>query len=262
MGSRTNPEKLLRRNLRATPKIGEQLAKIVDTIYFAEVIDIDDPIKSNRIKVKLFGENIKVFGNKHWCIDANSPFIRITPKVGELVLVFMRNPWSESSIRFWMGPIMTGINTDEEFIGETLSTLSVLDKERVDSGDLLVDKDSVAIVGRQKNSVILNYDKSILISSDITKNNNETPTIEFDDEENTMIHMAKDILLSSPSNANDSYSTVYGERLVELLKWMIKIMKTHQHPPNNIPVNTFFVDADNWVDKMETYLLNDHVKTK
>lgn len=129
---------------------------------------------------------------------------------------------------------------------------------------LKLDPSSIAILGRKKNAIVLDYNQSILITSDITKTRDgvEVPSITLDSVESNLELLAKDIVLSAIDSPNQDYSLVYGERLIELLKWIIKILKTHQHPPNNVPINTFFYEADNWIERMDSYLLNKHVRSK
>lgn len=127
-----------------------------------------------------------------------------------------------------------------------------------------LDVKDIAFLGRNKNGMILKYDKSIVLSSDVIKTLDgvDAPSISLDAVESNLELLAEDIVLSSTENNNQEFSIVYGERLVELLKWIIKILKTHQHPPNNAPINTFFYEADGWVERMDTYLLNKRVRSK
>jgi len=128
----------------------------------------------------------------------------------------------------------------------------------------LVSKKSIAIIGRQKNGLVLDHDKSIQVTTDI-ENKDEPTSINLDYIESKLEQYANDILLASTSDAGKSKkpeSIVYGESLVELLKWMIKILKTHKHPPNAPPIPTFFKEADNRSSTMEEDILNKHVKSR
>lgn len=125
---------------------------------------------------------------------------------------------------------------------------------------MILNQDSVGLIGRQKNVVELKYNKSILISSDILKT--DAPSMTLDAQEETLELLAKDILLYGADNNNDPYSVVYGERLVEVLTFILKTLKEHSHPPNNIPINTFFEKADYWIDNMDPYLLNKRVVSR
>ena len=127
--------------------------------------------------------------------------------------------------------------------------------------DILDPKD-VALIGRNQNGVILKYDKQIIITSDILKHNENQfePHITLDDVEHKIDLFAKNILLEGKQHRSPE-SIVYGESLVELLRWMIDIMKTHKHPPNGLPIPDFFPEANRRAKNMENVLLNKRVQT-
>jgi len=127
--------------------------------------------------------------------------------------------------------------------------------------------DSIAIVGRLKNGIILDYGKTVYITTDILKTNeNQKPTsITLNKENESIIVYADDILLESTSNKNskeEAESIVYGESLVELLTWMIQKMMEHKHPPNAPPIPTWFSEAQQRISNMEKILLNKNVKSQ
>ena len=126
--------------------------------------------------------------------------------------------------------------------------------------------DSVALRGRKENALVLNENKSIIITSDILKHNsgdkNSTITIEEIPKQIQIISDSIDILSNLAPSKNNPQSVVFGESLVEILKWMIDVMVTHTHPPNAPPINTFFVKANKYSDNMENLILNKNVRTK
>lgn len=131
----------------------------------------------------------------------------------------------------------------------------------------LLDGKAIGLVGRQKNAVALEYDRSIVITTDIMKFNNENqkkypPSIIMDNDLDLINVVAKDLILESSDSTSQSQSIVYGENLVELLKWMIKVLMTHKHPPNASPIPDFFPEANNRVRNMEVDLLNRRVKSR
>lgn len=127
-----------------------------------------------------------------------------------------------------------------------------------------IDGKAIALIGRNKNSVVLEYDKGVLITTDILQHNLDAsePHIELDDIDQAIQVFAKNILLEAKNSNVDPQSIVFGERLVELLRWMIRVMKTHKHPPNGSPIPDFFKEADRRSNNMEDILLNKHVKSK
>lgn len=129
--------------------------------------------------------------------------------------------------------------------------------------DLLDSKD-IGIMGRQQNYIALHYGKDITISTDILKHNDDAqePHITLKDVEEKIDLFAKDILLEGKDSNRSAESSVYGESLVELLRWMIDVLKTHKHPPNASPIPDFFTEATSRQRNLESDLLNKHVKTR
>ncbi len=126
------------------------------------------------------------------------------------------------------------------------------------------DPKSVAILGRNQNTIALNYDKSIVITTDILKFNSGSnpPEITLDDIKDRIGVLAKEIILSGNGSTRTPESMVYGESLVELLRWIIDILVTHKHPPNAAPIPTFFDDAATRSRNLEVDLLNKRIKTR
>ena len=132
--------------------------------------------------------------------------------------------------------------------------------------DILDSKD-IALIGRNQNGVVLKYDKQIVISSDILKIDNREidreSHITISDVEKKIEMFADNILLSGlRSSTHNPEPVVYGEALVETLRWMITVLKTHSHPPNGIAIPDFHIEADSRSNNFDTYLLNQYVKTR
>lgn len=126
-----------------------------------------------------------------------------------------------------------------------------------------IDSKSIGVIGRKQNAIILNYDKSIVITSDILKyKENKSPTIVIDDELSKIELFAKEILLSGKDSSRNAEPIVYGDKLVDLLRWMITILMTHKHPPNAAPIPDFFVEANSRSRNMEVDLLNKRIKSR
>ncbi len=125
---------------------------------------------------------------------------------------------------------------------------------------------TIALRGRRENSISLVEDKSIVITTDILKHNTNKPntTITLDDVSKQIDALADTINLYSNNPPGDitPQSMVYGERLVEILKWLIETMVTHSHPPNAPAINTFHDKATEYHSNMDTYILNHNIKTK
>jgi hypothetical protein len=130
----------------------------------------------------------------------------------------------------------------------------------------LVDGLDVAIVGRLQNSVVLKYNKSIIITTDILSASEGVDegvgsgsTITLDNISNKIDMFAEDMLMSAKSSERPQESFVYGESLVELLRWIIERMKDHSHPPNGTSIPTWHPEANTRSERMEQNLLNKRI---
>lgn len=118
--------------------------------------------------------------------------------------------------------------------------------------------DSTGVIGRSGSQIELDFDKNIKMTTDESQDN----SIIINDKENIVKMSSGDILLSSINNTNEEYSILYGERMLELLRWIIFVLKTHSHPPNAEPIPDFFDEANKWIQKLDDYLLNKNVRTR
>lgn len=129
------------------------------------------------------------------------------------------------------------------------------------------DYDDAAFSHRSGSTVLLTADKNVHITTDIlaSNNGNPTPNVSLNSVEESVNVLAKQINIASYSSkisGDTTYSVVYGERLVEILKWIIEVLKTHSHGPNSPAVPTFHPEANKYIDNMTEYLLNENVRTK
>tara|TARA_B100000575_G_C23068348_1_gene615275 strand:- start:22 stop:1344 length:1323 start_codon:yes stop_codon:yes gene_type:complete len=92
--------------------------RTIPLIRVAEVMSVDDPKKTGRIKVRIDGidkSDITV-ESLPFCVPLTPRFLNVMPKVGELVLVFQYEhkkgiKYTEfSSQRFWIGPVISQSN--------------------------------------------------------------------------------------------------------------------------------------------------------
>jgi hypothetical protein len=128
-----------------------------------------------------------------------------------------------------------------------------------------IEDGSVKIRGRSNNSITLEEDKSINLTVDEGENN---VSIDLDAIDNTLKLLADEIVLISNLNNTDENSLVYGEKLVEILKWIIKVLKTHTHmsshpgTPGSPALPAFHAKADNYYINMEKQILNKNIRMK
>ena len=92
--------------------------KSIPLIRVGEVMDVDDPKKTGRIRVKIDGidKSDVTVESLPYCVPLTPRFLNVMPKIGELVLVFQYEykkgvKYTEfSSQRFWMGPLISQSN--------------------------------------------------------------------------------------------------------------------------------------------------------
>ena len=87
-------------------------------IRVGEVVDVYDPKKTGRIKVRIEGidKGDVTVNSLPYCVPLTPRFLNVMPKLGELVLVFQYEhkkgiKYTEfTSQRFWMGPLISQSN--------------------------------------------------------------------------------------------------------------------------------------------------------
>ncbi|MFW9875193.1 MAG: hypothetical protein ACFFG0_18970 [Candidatus Thorarchaeota archaeon] len=57
-------------------------------------------------------------------------------------------------------------------------------------------------------------------------------------------------LYSSKAKTNIDYSVPFGERISEVLEWLIQIMMTHSHPPNAAAIPDFHQKAQAYLNNL------------
>ena len=78
------------------------------TIYYGEVISIDDPTDGGRIKVKIPDlDNQTGNANLPDCYPMLPKFFFILPQVGEIVRIFIEDIRYPERGRFWMGSVIS-----------------------------------------------------------------------------------------------------------------------------------------------------------
>ena len=78
------------------------------TIYWGEVIDINDNTEGGRIKVRIpFFDSKSLNENLPWAYPMETKFFHVYPKVGEVVRIFIEDIEYPQRSRFWMGPVIS-----------------------------------------------------------------------------------------------------------------------------------------------------------
>lgn len=138
--------------------------EITRTIYYGEVISIDDPTDGGRIKVRIQGfDNRTSNDDLPWCYPMMPKFFHAYPRVGEIVRIFIENIKYPERSRFWQGSIISqpqkiGYDSIYTALSTTNYGLTVPEpapSKYPDADGVFPLKTDVAIVGRVNTDVIL-----------------------------------------------------------------------------------------------------------
>ena len=134
------------------------------TIFYGEVISIDDDSDGGRIKVKITGmDNQFTNDNLPWCYPLLPKFFHLYPQVGEVVRVFIEDARYPQRSRFWLGSVISQLQKVgfDSFYGAFSTTnLSITSPEPAistypDANGVFPLKTDVAIIGKVNTDVIL-----------------------------------------------------------------------------------------------------------
>lgn len=218
-------------------------AQTTPVIYYGEVVENRDD--QNKGRIKIFVPKIDyVYAEEQdrlpWASSLFPSNLQHIPKVGETVAVLLENPWKKSMGRWWIGPIF-----DERTVAIPL--------------------DAVALVARPGNGIMMDDDGNLKLTLNVSE---DTPPADLNmtqtEGESEMRLRANDIILDSLENpGGNEYSVPYGERLIELLQFILQTMMTHSHPPSAPPVPDFFTPANRYLDLLrDGWLTNENVRTR
>lgn len=138
--------------------------EITRTIYYGEVVSIDDPTDGGRIKVRIPGFDNKTSNDElPWCYPLMPKFFHVYPRVGEMVRIFIENVKYPERSRFWLGSIISQpqkIGFDTIYTALSTTNYELISPEPApskypDADGVFPLKTDVAIVGRVNTDVIL-----------------------------------------------------------------------------------------------------------
>lgn len=133
-------------------------------IYYAEVIDIDDPADGGRIKARIDRlDNGVENENLAWSYPMLPKFFHIIPQVGEMVRVFIEDSRYPQRGRFWLGSLISQpqkIGLDTVYWAQSTTNMALTPPLPApstfpDAEGVFPTKDDVAIVGKVNTDVIL-----------------------------------------------------------------------------------------------------------
>lgn len=155
--------------------------EITRTIYYGEVISIEDPTDGGRIKVKIPHLDNKIANDDlPWCYPLMPKFFHIYPKVGEMVRIFIEDIKYTERSRFWLGSIISQphkINYDTVFTALSTTNMAVSSPDPApstypDAVGVYPTKEDVAIVGRLNTDIILRLNQTTIR---VGKHENDNP---------------------------------------------------------------------------------------
>jgi hypothetical protein len=254
------------------------------TIFYGEVISIDDPIDGGRIKVKLPDlDNKKNLDDLPWCYPIIPKFIHQYPKVGEVVRILIEDIKYPEKGRFWTGSVISQAHKMEyDALISALSTtnMGLLPPDKAiskypDAKGVFPNKEDIAIIGRFNTDVVLKNNQVVIRagkheSNDIFKLNKINPAIidiVFEPNKDSNKYESKQVLLADKialishdgnpkfkSNSlttedrdkifNEGHPMARADVLVEALNIIRKALLGHVHGYSNLAADKNSIISD------------------
>jgi len=264
-------------------KEGDKI-KITRTIYYGEVISIDDPTDGGRIKVKIPDlDNKTGIDNLPWCYPLIPKFIHVYPKIGEMVRIFIEDIRFPERSRFWIGSIISQpqkIEFDSIYTALSTTNMALTSPEAAvstypDANGVYPLKEDVAIVGRVNTDIILKINEVHIRAGkhendNVLKLNVKNPATismvyepkqgETDYYSNNIIMSDKIALIShegkpqfkaarlTPEDRtrifNESHPIPRGDVLIEALNIIRNALINHIHGYSNLPADKNSIITD------------------
>jgi len=148
----------------SNPYKQSDMVKVTRTIYYAEVISIDDPTDGGRIKARIdFFDNEVLNEDLPWAYPLIPKFFHAYPKVGEIVRIFIEDIRYPKRSRFWMGSVISQphkINFDSIYTAQSTTDMALTNPEKApstfpDAEGVFPKKTDIALVGRKNTDIIL-----------------------------------------------------------------------------------------------------------
>jgi len=142
----------------------EEVYEVTRTIYYGEVISIEDSTDGGRIKVRIQGfDNKTANEDLPWCYPMLPKFFHVYPQIGEMVRIFIEDIKYPERSRFWLGSIISqpqkiGYDSIYTALSTTNFGLTIPEKAPTtypDADGVFPLKTDVAIVGKVNTDIIL-----------------------------------------------------------------------------------------------------------
>lgn len=254
---------------------------ITRTIYYGEVVSIEDDTETGRIKVRIPDLDSKILSeNLPDCYPILPSFFYVLPKLGEAVRVFIEDVKYPYRGRHWMGSIISQLNrTENDPYMSALSGTNVglfnpnkAPSSYPNSKGIYPEKNEIGILGRKNNDIILgennlkirvgkheindvyvlNKTNPAVINLNLSETKNTTTIITSSDKlaflssKSDVKYNITDLDDETIENIfNSAHPMVRGDLLVEILKIMKNAISNHIHSYNAMPPTKTNVINDN-----------------
>jgi hypothetical protein len=183
------------------------------TIYYGEVISIDDSTDGGKIQVKIPDlDNRTNTIDLPWCYPLMPKFFHIYPQVGEMVRVFIEDIKFPQRSRFWLGSIISQpqkIGYDSIYTALSTTNIALTLPEPApstypDADGVFPIKSDIAIVGKVNTDVILRINEVHIRAGkheneNILKLNTKNPaqiSLVYEKEDNTEAYYSNAIMMA------------------------------------------------------------------
>jgi len=254
------------------------------TIFYGEVVSIDDTTDGGRIKARIQGfDNKTANEDLPWCYPMLPKFFHVYPQVGEVVRIFLEDIRFPERSRFWQGSIISQlqkIGFDSLYTALSTTNLALTLPEPAvstypDAEGVYPLKTDVAIIGKVNTDVILRINEVHIRAGkheneDVLKLNVKNPaeiSLVYEpikDTEgfysNTIIMSDKVALISHTGNPqfkaarlgakdrqrifDEGHPIARGDVLVEALNVLRNAIISHIHGYSNLPADKNAVIRD------------------
>jgi hypothetical protein len=251
--------------------------KVSRTIYYGQVVSIEDETDGGRIKVKIPDlDNKAATEDVPWCYPLMPKFFHVFPQVGEMVRVFIEDIHYPQRSRFWLGSVISQpqkIGFDNIYTALSTTNMGLTIPEPAPSTypeatGVFPLKTDVAIVGKVNTDVILRINEVHIRAGkhendDILKLNRKNPaqiSLVFEQEnksgeyKSSSIIMGDKIALISHTGEpqfkaadlnledrerifDEGHPIARGDVLVEALNILRKALVNHIHGYSNLPAD-------------------------
>jgi hypothetical protein len=255
----------------------DQTGVVTRTIYYGEVISIDDPTEGGRIKARLQGlDNNTANEDLPWAYPMMPKFFHIYPQVGEVVRIFLEDSKYPEKSRYWLGSVISQphkIGFDSSYTALSTTNFAVTTPDKApntypDADGVFPTKTDVAIVGKVNTDVILRLNEVHIRAGkhendDILKLNVQNPaeiSLIYEQVQDSKSYYSNTIIMSDKialiSHTGDpkfkaarlepmdrvrifetGHPIARADVLVEALNLIRKAIITHLHPYSNVPAD-------------------------